>query len=75
MTQNQAITKQLRRRWMTGLDALKACGTMKLATRVGEIRHSLAGTNETVIDRWVDDGDKRYKSYRIVRVCHTREFK
>lgn len=38
MTQHEIIIRELKRRWLTPMDALKVAGTMKLATRVGEIR-------------------------------------
>ena len=63
MTQRESIIKRLRKGWTTGLDALESCGTMKLATRVGEIRQ--AGYN--VQDRWVEVNGKRFKAYRITK--------
>lgn len=63
MTQRESIIKRLRKGWTTGLDALESCGTMKLATRVGEIRQ--AGYN--VQDRWVEVNGKRFKAYRIAK--------
>lgn len=62
-TQRQAIINLLKKRWATGLDALMAVGTMKLATRVGEIKKD----GLKVIDKWVvTETGKRVKSYRIV---------
>ena len=63
MTQRESIIKRLRKGWTTGIDALESCGTMKLATRVGEIRQ--AGYN--VQDRWVEVNGKRFKAYRIAK--------
>jgi len=63
MTQQQTIIKRLRRGWTTGLEALHACGTMKLATRVSELRRD----GYTVLDRWVEHGGKRFKAYRLVK--------
>jgi hypothetical protein len=68
MTQKTDIIKRLRRGWCTPLQALQDCGTMKLSTRVGEIRTELFGTCYDVKDRWNEDGGKRFKSYRIVKV-------
>lgn len=42
MTQHEIIIRELKRRWLTPMDALKVAGTMKLATRVGEIREVMA---------------------------------
>lgn len=40
MTQHELIIRRLKRGWCTGLDALQTCGTMKLATRVSELRRA-----------------------------------
>ena len=63
MKQKDSIIKRLRKGWCTGLDALQTCGTMKLATRVSELRRD----GFTVIDKWVEQGGKRFKSYRLVK--------
>ena len=63
MTQRETIVKRLKRGWTTGLQALNDCGTMKLATRVSELR--LSGLN--IIDKWVEQGGKRFKAYRLVK--------
>lgn len=63
MTQKDSIIKRLRKGWCTGLDALQTCGTMKLATRVSELRRA----GFTVIDKWVEQGGKRFKSYKLVK--------
>ena len=67
MTQRTDITKRLRRGWCTGLEALYDCGTMKLSSRVTDIKRDLIGTRYKVIDRWVEENGKRFKSYRIVK--------
>lgn len=61
ISQRETIVKRLKRGWTTGLDALYDCGTMKLATRVSELRDQ--GVN--VIDKWVRQNGKRFKAYRI----------
>ena len=63
MTQHESIIKRLRKGWTTGLDALNDCGTMKLATRVGELR--MAG--HRIVDKWVELNGKRFKAYRLVK--------
>lgn len=63
MTQREAIIKRLKRGWCTGLQAVYDCGTMKLATRVSEMRRD--GLN--IIDKLVEQGGKRFKAYRIVK--------
>lgn len=63
MTQQEQLTKRLRRGWTTGLDALKDCGCMRLAARVLEMRQD----GLTVADKWVDEvNGKRFKAYKIV---------
>ena len=62
MSQHQLILKALRK-WCSPLDALKECGTMKLSTRVGELRQ--AGHN--IQDRWDSANGKTFKSYRLVK--------
>jgi len=61
MTQKNLILIALQR-WISPLEALKQAGTMKLSTRVGELR--LEGYN--IQSKWSDDG--RYKVYRIVDI-------
>ena len=63
MNQRETIVKRLKRGWTTGLQALNDCGTMKLATRVSELRRS--GLN--IIDKWVEQGGKKFKAYRLVK--------
>jgi hypothetical protein len=63
MTQHALILKRLTKGWTTPLDALKDAGTMKLSTRVGELR--MAGY--AILDKWVEAGGKRFKAYRLVK--------
>lgn len=63
MTQQQSIIKRLRKGWCTGLQALYDTGSMKLASRVSELRRD----GYTVIDRWVEVDGKRFKSYKLVK--------
>ena len=62
LNQRQSIIKRLRRGWCTGLDALNDCGTMKLTTRVSELRRD----GHVIIDRWVEHDGKRFKSYKML---------
>ena len=59
VNQKQLILLALKR-WVSPLDALKQAGTMKLSTRIGELR--LEGYN--IDSKWSDDG--RYKVYKLV---------
>lgn len=62
MTQHESIIKRLKQGWTTPLDALTACGSFKLATRVSELRRD----GLVIVDKWVEQGGKRFKSYRIL---------
>jgi hypothetical protein len=61
MKQQERIIKCLKAGWVSGLDALYQAGTMKLSTRVGELKND--GWN--IQSRWSDTG--RYKLYRMVK--------
>jgi Helix-turn-helix domain len=63
MTQQEMLTKRMRRAWTTPLDALKDCGCMRLAARVLEMRQD----GLTVIDKWVEVNGKRFKAYRLLK--------
>ena len=60
MSQRQAILDCLKKGWKSPLDALNEAGTMKLATRVGELRRS----GYIILDKW--SADRRYKLYKLV---------
>ena len=57
ITQRELIIKRLRMGWTSPLDALKFAGTMKLATRVGELK----AEGYTIYDQWHES--KKYKIY------------
>jgi len=61
MAQNKMILELLKKRSLSPLEALKEVGTMKLATRISELR----ADGNKIKDRWVDDPltRKRYKRY------------
>lgn len=61
MSQNQMILKALRK-WITPIEALDQVGTMKLATRVGELRRA----GHDIADRWIEANGKRFKAYRLI---------
>jgi len=63
MSQNEQIIKRLKKGWCSPLDALRDCGSMKLATRVGELKKD----GHKIIDKWVEQGGKRFKCYRVIR--------
>lgn len=62
MTQYQKIIRCLSKGWKSPLDALNEAGTMKLATRVGELRRM----GYIIEDKWGET--RRFKLYRLVRI-------
>ena len=62
MTQHQLILRALKV-WISPIEALNKCGTMKLSTRVGELRRA----GYIIHDRWVEANGKRFKSYRLMK--------
>jgi hypothetical protein len=61
-TQKQNIIKALKTGWISPLDALKKAGTMKLATRVGELRQE----GYLILDQWHES--RKFKIYRLVGI-------
>lgn len=61
MTQQQLIIKCLKKGWKSPLDALREAGTMKLSTRVGELR--TAGF--VILDKW--HPSRAFKLYKMVK--------
>jgi hypothetical protein len=61
MTQQELIIKCLKKGWKSPLDALREAGTMKLSTRVGELRK--AGC--VILDKW--HPSRAYKLYKMVK--------
>ena len=61
MTQQQLIIKCLKKGWKSPLDAFKEAGTMKLSTRVGELRR--AGC--VILDKW--HPSRAFKLYKMVK--------
>ena len=57
-TQRARILKALKR-WISGIEALEQAGTMKLSTRVGELRK----LGYLIDDKWHVTGD--FKIYRL----------
>lgn len=61
LSQRELIIKRLRMGWTSPLDALKFAGTMKLATRVGELK----AKGYPIMDRWHES--KKFKEYLMMR--------
>jgi hypothetical protein len=59
-SQYDAILKLLRKGWTSPAQAFQQAGTLKLATRVGELRDR----GHTIVDRWSEKG--RFKEYKAV---------
>ena len=62
MTQHDHLLKVLRV-WTSPIDALKLVGTMKLASRVSELRRD----GHVIVDRWCEANGKKFKSYRLLK--------
>jgi hypothetical protein len=60
MLQRDRIIKCLKRGWKSPIDALNEAGTMKLATRVSELRRE----GHNIKDKW--NKDHTFKLYRYV---------
>lgn len=60
MSQYDKILRRLQRGWTSPAQAFNDAGTLKLATRVGELR----ARGHQIVDRWSDKG--RFKEYRAV---------
>lgn len=68
MTQHEIIIRELKRRWLTPMDALKVAGTMKLATRLCEVGEAMElGTLSRYITHswWRDAWNAGKEGYRI----------
>jgi hypothetical protein len=61
MTQAQKIIKRLKQGWTSPLEALHFAGTMKLSTRVSELRKA----GYLIQDQW--HVSRKFKIYRIVK--------
>jgi hypothetical protein len=61
-TQKKTILRHLDRGYtLTGLQALGLCGSMKLSTRISELRTE----GHPISDRWIEKDGKRFKEYFI----------
>lgn len=63
-TKKAALLAVLKRRWLTPLEAVAACGLFSLSQRCGELRRD----GHCVIDKWVTlPSGSRVKAFRIVQ--------
>lgn len=58
--QYDRILRLLKRGWTSPAQAFQQAGTLKLATRVGELKRQ----GHHIVDRWSEKG--RFKEYRAV---------
>jgi hypothetical protein len=68
MNQHDLILIELARGWLSPLEAVSKCGTMKLATRIGELRRMLPKRCLTleIEQEWREGNGKRWMVYRLV---------
>lgn len=60
MTQMDKIVRLLKRGWTSPAKAFSEAGTLKLATRVGELR----AQGHKIVDRWAPK--RTHKEYRLM---------
>ena len=63
MSQCQQILSHLKKRPITPIEALQNYGCFRLAARVADLRDQ----GHQIATDIIQDGDKRYASYRLVR--------
>ena len=63
MSQHTWILNALKKGPITALDALKGCGSMKLATRISELKRH----GHPIITEMVYMGEKRFARYRLLK--------
>ena len=64
MNQHEWIMRQLKiGRMITALDALNGCGSMKLATRISELKRD--GYN--IVTHMVSQNGKKFAKYQLIR--------
>lgn len=61
VTQRQCIVALLKRRWTSPLEALQITGSLKLATRVSELRQQ----GYIIADKWAPN--RAYKLYFLLK--------
>jgi hypothetical protein len=63
MSQHTWILNALQKGPITALDALKGCGSMKLATRISELKRQ----GHPITTEMVYMGEKRFARYRLIK--------
>ncbi len=68
--QTDAIWELMLAGWVSPLLALEKAGCMRLAARIHDLRRSSIEVEE----RWVEEGGKRWKEYRLPKATVDRWF-
>jgi hypothetical protein len=64
MNQQEWIIRQLKMgRMITALDALNGCGSMKLATRISELKRD----GHNIVTHMVIQNNKKFAKYQLIR--------
>jgi hypothetical protein len=64
MNQHEWIMRQLKMgRMITALDALNGCGSMKLATRISELKRE----GHNIVTHMVSQNGKKFAKYQLIR--------
>jgi hypothetical protein len=64
MNQHEWIMRQLKMgRMITALDALNGCGSMKLATRISELKRD----GHNIVTHMVSQNGKKFAKYQLIR--------
>jgi hypothetical protein len=64
MNQHEWIIRQLKMgRMITALDALNGCGSMKLATRISELKRD----GHNIVTHMVSQNGKKFAKYQLIR--------
>lgn len=64
MSQHEWIINELKKgRLISALDALRGCGSMKLATRISELKQS----GHNIVTHMVQQNGKKFAKYQLIR--------
>lgn len=64
MTQQEWVLAQLKRgKKLTPIDAFNGCGTLKLATRISELKSK----GHNIVSKMIEKNGKRFSQYSLVR--------
>jgi hypothetical protein len=64
MTQNEWVLAQLKRgKKLTPIDAFNGCGTLKLATRISELK----AKGHLIVSEMIEKNGKRFSRYSLIK--------